>query len=331
MIIEEMKKKIFGKDKVLVLPEGDDIRILTAAVRLHKDNLCKPLLLGEVNKIKELAKQNNLDIEGIDVLNPVEDREFENNVNKMFELRKGKNTLEDCKRLLSGRNYYAIMLLYNGLADGALGGATYSTADTIRPALQIIKTKPGCNIVSSCFALLKENSPTLIFGDCGVNVNPTSEQLCDIAISSVETARLFNVDPKVAFLSFSTKGSAKSDEVTKVATAVEMMGEKNVDFDYPTVELIDIKPPPEDEEELENELGEDGKSIQQFNEQGNANSPSEVVKNFKQRQLERKQKREEELEKQQAEMQELIQSQKPEPEAPKAPVPIPMAVPESLQ
>ena len=232
MIIEEMKKKIFGKDKVLVLPEGDDIRILTAAVRLHKDNLCKPLLLGEVNKIKELAKQNNLDIEGIDILNPVEDREFENNVNKMFELRKGKNTLEDCKRLLRGRNYYAIMLLYNGLADGALGGATYSTADTIRPALQIIKTKPGCNIVSSCFALLKENSPTLIFGDCGVNVNPTSEQLCDIAISSVETARLFNVDPKVAFLSFSTKGSAKSDEVTKVATAVEMMGEKNVDFDY---------------------------------------------------------------------------------------------------
>lgn len=232
MIIEEMKRKIEGKNKVLVLPEGDDIRILTAAVRLHKENLCKPLLLGEVNKIKELANSSGLDIEGIEILNPVEDVNFEENVKKMFELRKGKNTLEDCKKFLSGRNYYAIMLLYNGLADGALGGATYSTADTIRPALQIIKTKPGCNIVSSCFALLKENSPTLIFGDCGVNVNPTSEQLCDIAISSVETARLFNVDPKVAFLSFSTKGSAKSDEVTKVATAVEMMNEKNVDFDY---------------------------------------------------------------------------------------------------
>ena len=116
-------------------------------------------------------------------------------------------------------------------------------------------------------------------------------------------------------------------DVMKVATEKY----KNVDFDYPTVELLDIKPPPEDDEERENELGEDGKPIQQFNEQGNANSPSEVVKNFKQRQLERKQKREEELEKQQAEMQELIQSQKPEPEAPKAPVPIPMAVPESLQ
>ena len=134
--------------------------------------------------------------------------------------------------MLSGRNYYAIMLLYNGLADAALGGATYSTADTIRPALQIIKTKPGCNIVSSCFAMLKEGSPTLIFGDCGVNINPTSEQLCDIAISSVETARLFEVDPKVAFLSFSTKGSAKSDEVSKVQTAVEMMKEKTVDFEY---------------------------------------------------------------------------------------------------
>ena len=232
MIIDEMKKKIEGKNKVLVLPEGDDIRVLKAAVRLKKDNLCNPLLLGEINKINELAKENGLDISNLDILNPLEDSEFENNVNKMFELRKGKNSLEECRKLLSGRNYYAIMLLYNGLADAALGGATYSTADTIRPALQIIKTKPGCNIVSSCFALLKEGSPTLIFGDCGVNVNPTSEQLCDIAVSSVETARLFEVDPRVAFLSFSTKGSAKSDEVSKVQTAVELMKEKVVDFPY---------------------------------------------------------------------------------------------------
>ena len=232
MIIDQMKNKIKGKIKVLVLPEGDDIRVLAAACRLKKDDLCKPLLLGEVNKIKEMAKENNLDLNGIDILNPVDDENFEENVNKMFEVRKGKNTIEECRKLLMGRNYYAIMLLYNGLADAALGGATYSTADTIRPALQIIKTKPGCNIVSSCFALLKENSPTLIFGDCGVNVNPTSEQLCDIAISSVDTARLFEVDPRVAFLSFSTKGSAKSDEVSKVSTAVELMKEKNVDFPY---------------------------------------------------------------------------------------------------
>ena len=232
MIIDEMKKRIEGKNKVLVLPEGDDIRILGAASRLKKENLCKPLLLGDKTKIKELAELNNINMEGIEILNPIEDEKFEENVNKMFELRKGKNTLEDCKKLLTGRNYYAIMLLYNGIADAALGGATYSTADTIRPALQIIKTKPGCNIVSSCFALLKEDSPTLIFGDCGVNVNPTSEQLCDIAISSVETGRLFDVDPRVAFLSFSTKGSAKSDEVTKVQNAVELMKDKNVDFAY---------------------------------------------------------------------------------------------------
>lgn len=232
MIIDKMKENIRGKNKVLALPEGDDVRILKAAVRLYKENLCKPLLLGDVNVIDNLAKENNLDIEGIDILNPLEDKNFDNNVNKMFELRKGKNSLEDCKRMLSGRNYYAIMLLYNGVADAALGGATYSTADTIRPALQIVKTKPGCKIVSSCFAMLKENSPTLIFGDCGVNVNPSSEELCDIAVSSVETARLFEVDPKVAFLSFSTKGSAKSDEVTKVSTAVEMMKDKDVDFDY---------------------------------------------------------------------------------------------------
>lgn len=232
MIIDEMKKKIEGKNKILVLPEGDDIRILKAAIRLKKDNLCSPLLLGEVNKIQMLAKENNLDLKDLNILNPLEDDSFEDNVQKMFELRKGKNSIEECRKMLQGRNYYAIMLLYTGKADAALGGATYSTADTIRPALQIIKTKPGCNIVSSCFALLKEGSPTLIFGDCGVNVNPTSEQLCDIAISSVETARLFEVDPRVAFLSFSTKGSAKSDEVSKVVNAVEMMKDRNVDFDY---------------------------------------------------------------------------------------------------
>ena len=232
MIIDEMKKNIKGTNKVLVLPEGDDIRILRAAVRLKKEELCNPLLLGDVYKIKDIATSNNLDIININILNPLEDSNFENNVNKMFEIRKGKNTLEECRKMLSGRNYYAIMLLYNGQADAALGGATYSTADTIRPALQIIKTKPGCNIVSSCFALLKEGSPTLIFGDCGVNVNPTSEQLCDIAISSVETARLFEVDPRVAFLSFSTKGSAKSDEVSKVQNAVELMNSKEVDFPY---------------------------------------------------------------------------------------------------
>lgn len=232
MIIDEMKKKIVGKNKVLVLPEGDDIRILKAAIRLNNDNLCKPLLLGEKNKIEKMAQENDLDISGLDILNPLEDKNFEDNVNKLFELRKGKNSLEECKKMLSGRNYYAIMLLYNGKADGALGGATYSTPDTVRPALQIIKTKPGCKIVSSCFALLKEGSQTLIFADSGVNINPTSEELCDIAISSVETARVFDMDPKVAFLSFSTKGSAKGPEVEKMQKAVELMKDRDVDFDY---------------------------------------------------------------------------------------------------
>lgn len=232
MIIEKMKDKIRGKDKILVLPEGDDVRIIKASVRLKKEGLCRPLLLGEEEIIKELAKKNNIDLDGIEILDHLKDINFDSYVDKLFELRKGKNTLEECKKMLSGRNYYAIMLLYMGMADAALGGATYSTADTVRPALQILKTKEGCNIVSSCFAMLKEGSPTLIFGDCGVNVNPTSEQLCDIAVSSVETARLFEIDPRVAFLSFSTKGSAKSDDVSKVQNAVELMKDKNVDFPY---------------------------------------------------------------------------------------------------
>ena len=231
-VFDSMRDKIRGKNKVIVLPEGDDIRILKAAVRLEKENLCKPLLLGDVDKISKLAKENNLDITKLEILDHLKDKEFDNNVNKMFELRKGKNTLEDCKKMLSGRNYYAIMMLYTGRADAALGGATYSTADTVRPALQILKTKPGCNIVSSCFALLKEGYPTLIFADSGVNINPSSEELTDIAVSSVETARVFDMNPYVAFLSFSTKGSAKGPEVEKMQKAVELMKDKNVDFPY---------------------------------------------------------------------------------------------------
>lgn len=231
-IFDSMREKIRGKNKVIVLPEGDDIRVLKAAVRLERENLCKPLLLGDVRKITSLAKENNLDISKVEILNHLEDKDFESNVNKMFELRKGKNSLEDCKKMLNGRNYYAIMLLYTGRADAALGGATYSTADTVRPALQILKTKPGCNIVSSCFALLKEGYPTLIFADSGVNVNPSSEELTDIAISSASTARVFEMEPYVAFLSFSSKGSARGVEVEKMQKAVELMKNKEVDFLY---------------------------------------------------------------------------------------------------
>ncbi len=232
MVFDKMRDKIRGKNKVLVFPEGDDIRIIKAAIRLKKENLCKPLLLGNVSDIEKISKDNGLDITGLDILDHLSDVNFEDNVKKMFELRKGKNSLEECKKMLSGRNYYAIMLVYNGVADAALGGATYSTPDTVRPALQILKTKEGCNLVSSCFALLKEGSPTLIFADSGVNINPSSEELCDIAISSVETARVFGMDPYVAFLSFSTKGSAKGVEVEKMQRAVELMKGRNVDFPY---------------------------------------------------------------------------------------------------
>ena len=232
MIIEEMKKKIKDKNKILVLPEGDDIRILRAAIRLKKENLCNPLLLGEKEKIEQLANKNNLNIDGLNILNPVDDSEFDSNVNKMFELRKGKNSLEDCMELLKGRNYYAIMLLYNGKADAALGGATYSTADTIRPALQIIKTKPTSKIVSSCFYMNKEGKEPLIFADCAINVDPTSEELKDIAKDSADSARVFDIEPRVAFLSFSTMGSAKHEHVSKVSEAVRLLKEEGANFEF---------------------------------------------------------------------------------------------------
>lgn len=232
MDFELAKNKLKDLNKTIVFPEGDDIRILKAASRLNGDGICKVILLGEVDVINQMAKDNNLDLKDIQVIDHLKDYRFDEYVNKMFEIRKGKNSLEDCKRLLKGRNYYGVMMLYNNECDALLGGATYSTADTVRPALQIIKTKPTSKIVSSCFLMEKEGYDSLVFADCGINVNPSSEELKDIAKDSADSARVFDIDPKVAFLSFSTKGSAKSEETNKVIDAVNLLKEEGANFDF---------------------------------------------------------------------------------------------------
>lgn len=232
MDFEIAKAELAKMNKKIVFPEGDDLRIMKAASRLNKDNVAKVILLGNVDEINKIANDNNIDLVGVEIKDHLTDPDFNDNVNKMFEIRRGKNTLEDCKRLLSGRNYYGVMMLYNGECDALLGGATYSTADTVRPALQIIKTKPNSKIVSSCFLMQKDGEKPLIFADCGINVNPSSEELKDIAKDSAESARVFGIDPKVAFLSFSTKGSAKSSEVDKVVKAVELLKEEGADFEF---------------------------------------------------------------------------------------------------
>ena len=231
-MLELMKSKIAGKGKKIAFPEGDDIRILKAACRLYNENVALPILLGNKETILKLAKENDLDISNIEIVDPVNDARFEEYANKMVEIRKGKNSLDDCKKMLMGRNYYAVMMLEVGECDAVLGGATYSTADTVRPALQIIKTKPTSKIVSSCFYMNKEGKEPLIFADCAINVDPTSEELKDIAKDSADSARVFDIEPRVAFLSFSTMGSAKHEHVSKVSEAVRLLKEEGANFEF---------------------------------------------------------------------------------------------------
>ena len=231
-MLELMKSKIAGKGKKIAFPEGDDIRILKAAYRLYNENIALPILLGNEETILKLAKENDLDISNIEIVDPVNDARFEEYANKMVEIRKGKNSLDDCKKMLMGRNYYAVMMLEVGECDAVLGGATYSTADTVRPALQIIKTKPTSKIVSSCFYMNKEGKEPLIFADCAINVDPTSEELKDIAKDSADSARVFDIEPRVAFLSFSTMGSAKHEHVSKVSEAVRLLKEEGANFEF---------------------------------------------------------------------------------------------------
>lgn len=233
-MIEVMKQKIVGKKIRIAYPEGDDARIQEAAIRVAKEGLVVPLLLGEKAKIQAIAASNKLDITGLEIIDPVTDPRFEEAVQRMAIIRAGKQTEEQCRAALKGRNYFATMLVVLGYADTSLGGATYSTADTVRPALQIIKTKPGVKTVSSCFIMLPKDQtkPTLVMGDCAIIIAPTAEDLADIATSTAETAKVFNIDPKVALLSFSTKGSAKSPEVDKVAQAVQLLKDRNVNFAF---------------------------------------------------------------------------------------------------
>jgi len=232
MDFEILKNKLKNMDKKIVFPEGDDLRILRASSRIAKEGIANCILLGNREVIEKLANDNNIDISRVEIVDNLQDENFEYYANKMFEIRKGKNSLEDCKELLKGRNYYGVMMLYDNRCDALLGGATYSTADTVRPALQIIKTKPNSKIVSSCFLMQKAGENPLIFSDCAINVNPSSEELKDIACDSANSARVFGIEPKVAFLSFSSKGSAKCCEASKVIKAVELLNESGADFEF---------------------------------------------------------------------------------------------------
>jgi phosphate acetyltransferase len=211
--------------KHIVLPEGYDERVLRAAARLIDAQVVDLTLIGEKEKIKELIAQYDisLNIDDINTVSPIESPHFEDYVNTFYELRKHKDiNLDMARDAMSDVSYFATMMIYKGHADGMVSGALHTTAHTLRPALQFIKTKPGVNIVSSVFFMCLEDRIS-IFGDCAINPNPNAEQLAEIAISSAETARNFGIEPKVAMLSYSSGSSGKGADVERVREATEIV------------------------------------------------------------------------------------------------------------
>ena len=212
--------------KRIVLPESSDERILRATEILLRRNVAEIILLGEEKKILEKSRTLGIDIAKANFINPKTSPLMEKYIKTFFELRKKKGlTLEIAKQSLELDSYFATMMVHCGDADGMVSGAIHTTQDTIRPALQIIKTKPGISIVSSVFFMCLDTK-VLVYGDCAVNQDPNAEQLAQIAMTSSTTAKIFGIDPKVAMLSYSTGDSGKGDDVEKVRVATNIVKEK---------------------------------------------------------------------------------------------------------
>lgn len=224
-MFKKLIQKLKENPRTIVFTEGSDPRILEASSRLLSGTFLKPILVGNEKEIYQAAEDAGFNINGAVIVDPLNYPEMDAMVEKMVELRKGKMTEEQCREALSKGNYFGTMLVKMGIADCLLGGATYSTADTVRPALQLIKTKPGNKIVSSCFILVREaatgDNEVLAMGDCAINIKPSEDDLVEIALETSECAKIFGVDPKVAFLSYSTLGSGKGEDVDKVRNACE--------------------------------------------------------------------------------------------------------------
>ena len=233
-MFENLVEILKANPRKIVYTEGTDARILESAARLKKDGFLTPVLVGNVDDVKAAAEKGGFDIEGLEIVDPATYPEMEEMVAQMVELRKGKMSPEECQANLQKGNYFGTMLVKMGKADSLLGGATYSTADTVRPALQLVKTKKGAHLVSSCFVMVRGDE-ILTMGDCAINIDyqdtvdkegnvtfTAAQKLAEVAIETANTAEVFGVDPKVAVLSFSTKGSGKGGTVqlSRDATAI---------------------------------------------------------------------------------------------------------------
>ncbi len=236
-MFENLVEILKANPRKIVYTEGSDARILESAARLKKGGFLTPILVGNVEEVKDAAAKGGFDIEGLEILDPATYPEMDKMVDTMVELRKGKMTAEDCRAALSKGNYFGTMLVKMGVADALLGGATYSTADTVRPALQLVKTRKGANLVSSCFIMVRDNE-MLAMGDCAINISyedkldkegnvvlSAAAQLAEVAVETAKTAKVFGIDPKVAMLSYSTKGSGKGPNVDLVRNATAIAKE----------------------------------------------------------------------------------------------------------
>ncbi|MBU8905829.1 phosphate acetyltransferase [Desertibacillus haloalkaliphilus] len=228
-LFTEIKAKVKQDRPTVVFPEGLDERILKAAHQLATDEVVKPILIGNQEEIAAKAKDLNVSLTGIEVINPASYEQFDMLVQSFVERRKGKETEESAREKLLDPNYFGTMLVHVDLADGLVSGAVHSTGDTVRPALQIIKTQPGIKKTSGVFVMVKDEQK-FVFGDCAINISPNDEELAEIAIATAETAKVFDLDPKVAMLSFSTKGSASSIETKKVSAATKIAQESRPDL-----------------------------------------------------------------------------------------------------
>ena len=237
-VLDSIKEKAKADVKHILLPEGSEERTVQAARIITDEKIAKVTLLGDEEEIKKVAEKFNVCLCGIDIINPLTDPDFEHYANGFYELRKAKGmTPEKARETIKNTLFYACMMIKEGRADGMVSGAINTTGNTLRPGLQIIKMAKGINTISSCFIMEIPNKEygdngLMLFGDCAININPNPDELASIAIATANTAKtLLGMDPKVAMLSFSTKGSAKHENVDKVTAALAKVKELAPDLD----------------------------------------------------------------------------------------------------
>ena len=223
--ITDLKNNLNGENIKIVFPEGTDKRILTAAAEHLKNSYVHPIVIGDADEIKKIADEENLNIEGLEILNPKTSDLSDKLAEEFSEVRQGKVTLEQAEDIIENVNYFGTMLVHTGYADGLVSGAMHSTPDTVRPALQIIKTKEGVSKTSGIF-FMRRGDELYVMGDCAINPTLTAEELAEVAVETAKTTMSFGITPRVALLSFSSKGSAKTEEAEKVRLATEYAQDK---------------------------------------------------------------------------------------------------------